>query len=172
MVEEEEQDLQGQVEGAGDGGDTYKSSSCSDGNRYLRPRTKDPPHPHHGEPRAVSKGDPERGVAPADPVPYENLPRGGSSSVRSFSHRYTANGDGGLAATMSDDRCSSIVSLSDKFRTQEEIEVSQEHYRYCPPPEPIRPDSGTSDQYRRTTTSNFDKSQQVLTAGSTATGLS
>jgi hypothetical protein len=41
----------------------------------------------------------------------------------------------------SDDRSSigaSIVSLSDKYRQQEEVEIFHEHYQK-PPPEPVRP---------------------------------
>ena len=41
-------------------------------------------------------------------------------------------------APISEDRCSSIVSLSDKYRQQEEVEIFHEHYQK-PPPEPIRP---------------------------------
>jgi hypothetical protein len=42
------------------------------------------------------------------------------------------------------DRCSSIMSLSDKYRNQEEIEIFQENYHYKPPPQPIRPTTNTS----------------------------
>jgi len=38
---------------------------------------------------------------------------------------------------ISEDR-SSIVSLSDKYRQQEEVEIFHEHYQK-PPPEPVRP---------------------------------
>ena len=47
---------------------------------------------------------------------------------------------GAAQAPISEDRCSSIVSLSDKYRQQEEVEIFTEHYQK-PPPEPIRPSS-------------------------------
>merc|ERR1719273_1971099 len=58
----------------------------------------------------------------------------------------TADDGDGIMTTISsqvepfsEDRCSSIISLSDKYRTQEEVEVFQEHFHYNLPPEPIRP---------------------------------
>merc|ERR1712008_580581 len=50
----------------------------------------------------------------------------------------TASGSKGA---FSEDRSSigaSIVSLSDKYRQQEEVEIFHEHYQK-PPPEPVRP---------------------------------
>merc|ERR1739848_36895 len=54
--------------------------------------------------------------------------------------------DDGVITTISqqeehlhDDRCSSVISLSDKYRTQVEIEIFQENFHYKPPPDPIRP---------------------------------
>ena len=55
---------------------------------------------------------------------------------------------------ISEDR-SSIISLSDKYRQQEEVEIFHEHYQR-PPPEPVRPKIGSK---------NSDKGSQK---GSTA----
>jgi len=59
--------------------------------------------------------------------------------------------DDGVITTISqteeqihDDRCSSVISLSDKYRNQEEVEIFQENFHYKPPPDPIRPNEKTN----------------------------
>jgi len=51
---------------------------------------------------------------------------------------HVVSSPGATGPPISEDRCSSIVSLSDKYRQQEEVEIFHEHYQK-PPPEPIRP---------------------------------
>ena len=55
---------------------------------------------------------------------------------------------------MSEDR-NSIVSLSDKYRTQEEIEIFQGHQGYKLPPEPIRPNFASNDTDRNRPLTTF-----------------
>jgi len=73
--------------------------------------------------------------------------------------------DDGVITTISqpegtsiDDKASSVISLSDKYRTQEEIEIFQENFHYKPPPDPIHPNAKPNQTSSERSASTYNSS--------------
>ena len=76
-----------------------------------------------------------------------------------ISHVISSSG-AAAKSPISEDRCSSIVSLSDKYRQQEEVEIFTEHYQK-PPPEPIRPPKAKSSSTKGSSAISATSSQST-----------
>ena len=76
-----------------------------------------------------------------------------------ISHVISSSG-AAAKSPISEDRCSSIVSLSDKYRQQEEVEIFTEHYQK-PPPEPIRPSKAKSSSTKGSSAISATSSQST-----------
>lgn len=135
----------------------------------LDPRYHQQPYHNHGSRRPKSVPTSRRSrptqvlpdgtiVVPIGSEPEDNEDDNASSgpagSVRSLSDKFNKKqkipysestgltGSTSIRGAQSDDRAS-IISLSDKYRQQEEVEIFHEHY-HKPPPEPVRPPVSSS----------------------------